>query len=258
MATFNSLSNVNSFCNNYNHNNGYNGLKVGQKIIINGTSSYTSAYNNYWEIAGFDLEFNNIAADGSIKSNGYGIFLIPCSCIKMKSNNSISFSWWDSSRTLSDPIPYKSSTLHTTILPSISNDLKSILGSHLINRNILLSSNGDTSGNGSNAYTWTTGYATMFSICQLGLYGIGNKYDNGEANYKLPIYNFKGFYDFETNTSYSRYTRAVTSNAGQYGYYYYPIAYSSKSFEDRFGTGDFVKVSTENMSAAIIPLICIR
>ena len=34
IATFNSLSDVDNFCNTYNHNNNYNGLKLGQRIKI--------------------------------------------------------------------------------------------------------------------------------------------------------------------------------------------------------------------------------
>ena len=47
----------------------------------------------------------------------------------------------------------------------------------------------------SNAYTWTTAYATLMSIGQMnGSFAANtNKYDDGEANYKLPVFNFMKF-----------------------------------------------------------------
>lgn len=48
-------------------------------------------------------------------------------------------------------------------------------------------SSGQSSGL-SNAYTWTTAYATLLNIAQLtGRFS--NVYDCGEANYRLPIFN---------------------------------------------------------------------
>lgn len=62
ITTISSVSDANTFCNTYNHNNGYNGLKLGQRIQIN-----DGVYNAAWIIAGFDLEAGNIAEDGTKK-----------------------------------------------------------------------------------------------------------------------------------------------------------------------------------------------
>ena len=114
---------------------------------------------------------------------------------------------WNTSNTTAGG--YKSSYMHSTVLPGIVTKLKTILGSHIVNRNVLLSSS--TDGNYSNAYTWTTAYATLMSIGQMtGTFAANrNKYDDGEANYKLPIFNSK---DFKTGSLF--WSRGVTSSDG--------------------------------------------
>ena len=74
VATINSTADADNFCNKYNHANNYNGLKLGQIINIK--------YNNYTSqfiIAGFDMESNRYASDGTLYDNGYGICLMPYS-----------------------------------------------------------------------------------------------------------------------------------------------------------------------------------
>ena len=87
-----------------------------------------------------------------------------------------------------------SSSMHTSILPSFVSKLQSVLGSHIVQRNVLLSSGTDSKGY-SNAYTWTTAYATLMSMGQMtGNFATNNnKYDDGEANYKLPFFNNSGY-----------------------------------------------------------------
>ena len=140
-------------------------------------------YNAVWEIAGFDMESNQDAADGTTFDNGYGICMIP--------KTKVTTGQWNPSNTTTGG--YKSSYMHTTVLPNIVTKLKTILGSHIVQRNVLLSSS--VSGNNSNAYTWTTAYATLMSIGQMtGNFAANNtKYDDGEANYKLPIFNSKKY-----------------------------------------------------------------
>lgn len=62
-----------------------------------------------------------------------------------------------------------------------------------MNRNVLLSST-VKSGN-STAYTWTTADATLMSIGQMtGTFAShSNKYDDGEANYRLPLFYYEEF-----------------------------------------------------------------
>lgn len=198
IATINSITDANQFCNTYNHNNRYNGLKLGQKIKIN-----DGAYNINWLIAGVDYEADNIADDGSPNNNGYGICLIPESV-------PIRLVQWDSrapwnSVDFNDMmhIPYINSTIRTNALRSIGNNLKNVLGDHLINRNVLLGSSVSNSlYQGTISYTWTKDYCTLMSPLQIigencykkhsgdNFSMVSNNYDNGEANYKLPLFNY--------------------------------------------------------------------
>ena len=129
------------------------------------------------------MEAGRAAADGTTYNNGYGICFVP--------RTQLTTAKWNSN-TLTGA--YMSSTMHTTHLPNTVTKLQTILGSHLIQRNVLLSSSVDSSYH-SNAYTWTTAYATLMSIGQMtGTFTANsNKYDDGEANYKLPVFNFTSF-----------------------------------------------------------------
>lgn len=173
----------------FNRNTGYKDgntkLRVGNYITIK-----DGTYNAVWEIAGFDMESNQEAADGTTFDNGYGICMIP--------QTQLTKATWNASNTLSGA--YKSSTMHTSHLPGIVTKLQNVLGSHIVQRNVLLSSSVD-SNSYSNAYTWTKAYATLMSIGQMtGTFAANrNKYDDGEANYKLPIFNSK---DFKTGSSF--------------------------------------------------------
>ena len=82
--------------------------------------------------------------------------------------------------------------INTSTLPTVANNLKKVLGSHLVLRNVLLSSARDSSYYAS-AYTWTTAYCTLMSMGQVtGTFASNrNKYDDGEANYKLPLFNYE-------------------------------------------------------------------
>ena len=130
------------------------------------------------------MEAGRAAADGTTYNNGYGICFVP--------RTQVTTANWNASSTLTGA--YKSSTMNTTYLPSIVTKLQNVLGSHIVQRNVLLSSSVD--GNGySNAYTWTTAYATLMSIGQTnGSFAANrNGFDDGEANYKLPVFNFTSF-----------------------------------------------------------------
>ena len=144
------------------------------------------------------MESNQIAADGTTYDNGYGICMIP--------QTQLTTADWNVS-TLTGA--YKSSTMHNTTLPNIVTKLQNVLGSHIVQRNVLLSSSVDGSYY-SNGYTWTTAYATLMSIGQMtGTFAANrNKYDDGEANYKLPIFNSK---DFKTGSDFW--------SRGVFGYY---------------------------------------
>ena len=161
------------------------------------------------------MESNQLAADGTTFDNGYGICLIPQTQFTI-------YVTWNASSTIVGA--YKSSTMHNTHLPNIVTKLQNVLGSHLVQRNVLLSSSVG-SNNYSNAYTWTTAYATLMSIGQMtGNFAANrNIYDDGEANYKLPIFNSK---DFKTGSNF--WSRGVWGRG--YGNYHAWYVDSNGSF----------------------------
>lgn len=183
LGMWTSISDVDKFFERYNHDNGYKStikpIHLGDYVTIQ-----DGTYNAQWMIAGFDKEAGRVAADGTTYNNGYGICFVPKTHVTTDSWN------------LRDTVvgAYKSSTMHTSHLPGIVTKLQGVLGSHIVQRNVLLSSSVG-SDNRSNAYTWTTAYATLMSIGQMnGTFAANrNKYDDGEANYKLPVFNFMEF-----------------------------------------------------------------
>ena len=183
LGIWTSVSDVDKFFAKYNNANGYKSttrpLRLGDYVTIQ-----DGTYNAQWMIAGFDMEAGRAAADGTTYNNGYGICFVP--------KTQVTTATWNASNTLDGA--YKSSTIHTSYLPGIVTKLQGVLGSHLIQRNVLLSNSVDGSYH-SNAYTWTTAYATLMSIGQMnGSFAANtNKYDDGEANYKLPVFNFMEF-----------------------------------------------------------------
>ena len=182
LGTWSSTSDVDTFLSKYNHDNNYTGLSLGNYVTI-----HDGTYNTQWVIAGFDMEHNRKAADGTTYDNGYGICMIPKTSVNVKGRGV-----WNTTDTTSGG--YKSSYVHTTTLPTVVTNLKNVLGIHVVNRNVLLSST-VTKGY-STAYTWTTADATLMSVGQMsGTFAShSNKYDDGEANYKLPLFNYEEYY----------------------------------------------------------------
>ena len=111
---------------------------------------------------------------------------------------------------------YLNSSIHKTTLPTIANNLKKVLGTHLINRNVLLSSSINSNGYANN-YKWTTAYATLMSIGQLtGTFEKNkNKYDDGEANYKLPLFDHMDY-----KTGYDFWSRGISDSSGAWCVYH--------------------------------------
>ena len=256
ISTLSSISDVDNFCNAYNHDNKYNGLKLGQRIKISAPSIYD--YRGMeWYIAGFDCEYNHTASDGSVKDNGYGILLIPTDCIIIGSTMTFDYNSSGVS------VPYINSTMHTYELPRLANLLQSTLGSHLVNRNVLLSSSLD-SNSVSSSYTWTTSHITLPSVTQLiggfPLPTICNKYDIGEANYHIPLYKYTSYCeDCRYISSYNTFiTRAVTSpsnySKGRV------LLYTNGRWQNQSGNNTWVMFDPYlvNCNCPIRPLIYIR
>ena len=185
--TITSTTDADNFCNKYNHANNYSGLSLGQRVRIN-----DGEYNTIWLIAGFDCEYNHTASDGTIKDNGYGICLIP------ETELGFYYSWNSSPYTSA----YMDSFAFSYHNSTVSTNLKRVLGSHLIKRNVLVSSSINSSTGKSDKYTWTDAYCTLMSGYQItgNAASYSNKYDDGEANYKLPIFNYIKYYGGGSNS----------------------------------------------------------
>ena len=236
--TISSLSDADKFCKMYTHNRNYTGLKLGNRIQINdGTRTST------WTIVGFDLEHNRQASDGTTYDNGYGIYM-------MSSYDAFnSPSCWHSNDT--SLTAYMYSNIHTYTLINIVNKIRNVLGDHIVNRNVLLSSNFSNRDIFKNmctsAYTWTTSYSTLLtaynSTGTIGEYG-GTVYDQGEANYKLPLFNYNSQSDLVHN-SWIR-TCFIYGNSG------------SDILQARYFWNDSIGVESAMGIHAPTGLICIR
>ena len=208
LGTWSSLADVDAFMSIYNYDSNYKDgdtlLSLGNYVTIQ-----DGTYNVQWVIAGFDMEHNQTAADGTVYDNGYGICMIP--------KTRVTTGKWNNSSTTGGG--YKSSYMHTNHLPHIVTKLKTVLGTHIVNRNVLLSSK-VTSGDCS-AYAWATADATLMSVGQMtGTFASNNnKYDDGEANYKLPLFNYEDYWTDSTfflrNVYDSSFAWGVAQNNGR-------------------------------------------
>ena len=180
LGTWNNYNDVDNFLKKCNHYTGYYGASIGSTITIK-----DGTYNKTWVIVGFDCEHNKIASDGTPYDNGYGIFMIPTESLFKYDNGNMSFN-----------SGYMNTGVHRKInteLSSFASD-NSILRDHLIKRRMLLSNTTDywSEPLQTHGYEWTTEYGSLMSAGQItGTFAshIG-KYDDGEANYKLPYFNF--------------------------------------------------------------------
>ena len=178
LGTWSSIEDVDNFLYSCCHDTGYYGATIGSYVTIK-----DGTYNKEWVIAGFDMEHNHKASDDTIKDNGYGICLIP-------KTNLGDYIWSKSSDNYTAG-GYNESTMNKTTLVTVANNLKKVLGDHLVQRNVLLSSARNTTYHAS-AYIWTTAHCTLMSAGQVtGTFASNNRYDDGEANYKLPLFNYE-------------------------------------------------------------------
>ena len=215
LGTWSSTSDVDTFMSKYNHANNYTGLSLGNYVTIQ-----DGTYNRQWVIAGFDMEHNQTAADGTTYDNGYGICMIAKDYVRN--------GYWNDSDTTSGG--YIASYIHTITLPNIVRYLKNVLGTHVVNRNVLLSS-AVQGNNGTQAYTWTTADATLMSVgqCTGTFASHRNKYDDGEANYKLPLFNYEDYnthHNFWFRNAYNNTDAYLTSASGG------AIRYKASSLDD--------------------------
>ena len=222
-------------CSNYT---GYYGASIGSTITIK-----DGTYNKKWVIVGFDCEHNKTASDGTPYDNGYGIFMIPTEPLYNSSDGMIF-----------NDNGYVSTGVHKGLNSTTAEILmkKSILNDHLIKRHVLLSNKTEyANGNLTNTgYTWTSAYCTLMSAGQItGKFAANsNKYDDGEANYKLPYFNFTTW-QFKDG-----FLRGLSHNAYPQGGHSYDVPWCVAS-------GSEVKVADAPVyygSKGVFPLIMIR
>ena len=129
------------------------------------------------------------------------------------------------------PIGYANADIQKNMSQLLQNQLIKTLGSHLINRNVLLSNVVNPTTGLSTSYIWTTSYVTLMSGCQLTGESAAytNKYDDGEANYKLPLFNYMNFY-VDMGLSGSYWIRGIAGISSGY-YCAYMTSMSSNSLD---------------------------
>lgn len=218
------------------HETGYYGASIGSTITIK-----DGTYNATWMIVGFDMEHKQVAADGTVYDNGYGIFMIPT---KSLFYNQELFHFNNG---------YIGTGAHRmlNIDDNCTADIlmqQAALSNHLVKRNVLLSNGFDNSTYNVSGYEWTTAYCTLMSAGQItGIFGENStKYDDGEANYKLPYFNYSTW-QYE-----DAWLRGLGGNAYRANHYYDKPWYVSSGSEMKCDT------IHGNVSKGIYPLIMIR
>lgn len=245
LGTWTYYDDVDKFLKKCCHETGYYGASIGSTITIK-----DGTYNKTWVIVGFDCEHNKTASDGSTYDNGYGIFMIPTESLFKYDNGGMSFS-----------SGYMNTGVHKKInteLSSFASD-NSVLRDHLIKRRMLLSNASSSYWTNdtvveSRGYEWTTDYGALMSAGQItGTFESNkNKYDDGEANYKLPYFNFNTW-QFG-NYAFLRGLAGTTYYNEHSNYYDLPWSVSNGSVIGK----DVANNDNGDKKPGIFPLIMIR
>lgn len=177
LGTWSSEADCNNFFKTYTAENGWAGLKLGNYVKIQDGS-----FNRQWMIAGFNCELNRTAATGQSYNNGYGIMLTPADNVLYLTDGV----QWNTSKSFTGG--YAASNANTKCTDTY-NVLKPICGYHIVSRRVYLSNGVDSTTLKANSATSTTRYLTLISLNQIGR-SSNNIYDTGEANYKLPVFNY--------------------------------------------------------------------
>lgn len=176
-------SNIETFFTNHKISTGeFTDLYVGDTFVIQ-----DGTYNVRYVIAGFDTEYNK----GDTALTKHHISVIPVSYITTSYMN-------ETNTTVGG---YKGSYMHTTKLPEIATQLKTVLGSHLLTHRCLLSNaiSADAysaAGAGwkgsSSGWEWVD--CELVLLTEVQVYGstvfASSGYDIGEGASKLPLFNF--------------------------------------------------------------------
>ena len=127
-------------------------------------------------IAGFDLEANNLATDGTSANNGYGVYLITPTVANQCS--------WSNSSTV--PESYINSNVRNNVSVNTPYDdnYRDLMGDHLVERNVLVSSAVNPSTGKPTSYSWSKESITVPTMHNMT--GDSN-IDDGELNFQLPL-----------------------------------------------------------------------
>ena len=125
LGTFSSISAVESFLTAHKVSSGiFEDLYLGDYFVLQ-----DGTYNKAWEIAGFDVYFN----EGDTPFTNHHIVLIPQSLLLYSKMN-------DTNDTTGG---YANSYMHKTIIPAVDANLTKVLGSHLLSRRAYLTTTVD-------------------------------------------------------------------------------------------------------------------
>lgn len=178
-----SSANIASFLEEHEVSSGkFTDLYIGDQITIQ-----DGTYNAVWLIAGFDTEYNK----GDTAFTTHHITLIPKTPLYNAAMNS----------TDTTTGGYKGSAMHTSEMPSLNTKLQNALGSHLLTHRVIVSNAVNTEAASGGMSTWkgaASGWewldvkAVLPSEAQIygGKVWGSSGFDTGEANQKLPIFNF--------------------------------------------------------------------
>ena len=176
-------ANIASFLSEHEVSTGkFTDLYVGDEITIQ-----DGEYNAVWLIAGFDTEYNK----GDTAFTTHHITLIPKTPLYNDQMNSSNVTTGG----------YKGSAMHTTKLPALATKLKTALGTHLLTHRAILGNAVNTEAAAAGASTWkgmTSGWEWTDVECvlptEVQVYGAtiwsSSGWDTGEAEQKLPVFNF--------------------------------------------------------------------
>lgn len=178
-----SSSEIDYFFSKYNHENGYDGLCLGNYITIR-----DGVYNADWMIAGFDTYKGT-----GLNDSGYGMVIIPRTYIETSTQST--FQMHTSATTEGG---YVGSNMYTTILPAVATQIRKMIGDHNVTINSALVDAVNTSiskPNGmtgaASGYAWYDKHIALMSEYQVfGNQIFGNALDGGSQLIKLPVFNF--------------------------------------------------------------------
>lgn len=209
-------SNIETFFTNHKVSTGeFTDLYVGDTFVIQ-----DGTYNKRYVIAGFDTEYNK----GDTALTKHHISVIPVDYITTSYMN-------ETNTTVGG---YKGSYMHTTKLPEIATQLKTVLGSHLLTHRCLLSNaiSADAysaAGAGwkgsSSGWEWVD--CELVLLTEVQVYGstvfASSGYDIGEGASKLPLFNFINHVRLSRAWFWLRCVASSTNfcDAGGAGYAYY-------------------------------------